>query len=289
MNTVLVTGSNGQLGSEIKKLSAEFKDLNFTFTDVEELDITNLPKLKLFFNNNKVNYIINAAAYTAVDKAENDEKKARLINIEGVTNLTRLASNFQSHLIHISTDYVFDGTSNTPYDEDSKTNPLGVYGKTKLLGEIEALRYVNTIVIRTSWLYSSYGNNFVKNILKYSKEHTELNVVYDQIGSPTYAEDLARAILTIIDQNINHHHIFKRGIYHYANKGVCSWFDIAQNIISFYNLPCRVNPILTKNYPTPAKRPAYSVLNTEKFRTTFKQDIPYWRDSLNKCLTLIKY
>ena len=163
-----------------------------------------------------------------------------------------------------------------------------MYGKTKLMGEEEALRYANTIVIRTSWLYSSYGNNFVKNILKYAKERPELNVVYDQVGSPTYAEDLAKAILTIIDQNVKHHHIFKRGIYHYANKGVCSWFDLAQNIVSYYNLPCKINPILTKDYPTPAKRPAYSVLNTEKFRTTFKQDIPYWKDSLNNCLTLLK-
>lgn len=288
MNTILVTGSNGQLGNEIKKITNEFGDLNFTFTDIEELDITDVSKLKLFFNNKKVSYIINTAAYTAVDKAENDEKKARQINIEGVINLTRLASNFQSHLIHISTDYVFDGNTNSPYDEDSKTNPIGVYAKTKLLGEEEALRYAQTIVIRTSWLYSSYGNNFVKNILKYAKERPTLNVVYDQVGSPTYAEDLARAILTIIDQNVKHHHIFKRGVYHFANKGVCSWFDLAQNIVSYYNLPCKVNPILTKDYPTPAKRPAYSVLNTEKFRTTFKQDIPYWKDSLNNCLTLIK-
>lgn len=288
MNTILVTGSNGQLGNEIKKLAKEFKDLNFIFTNSKELDITDLPKLKFFFNNNKINYIINTAAYTAVDKAESNEKKAQLINVEGVKNLVRLASNFQSHLIHISTDYVFDGTSNTPYNEDSKTNPLSVYGKTKLMSEEEALSYVKTIVIRTSWLYSSYGNNFVKNILKYSKERTELNVVYDQIGSPTYAADLAKAILTIIDKNVKHHQIFKRGIYHYANKGVCSWFDLAQTIVSYYNIPCRINPILTKDYPTPAKRPTYSVLNTEKFRTTFKQDIPYWKDSLNKCLTLIK-
>lgn len=288
MNTILVTGSNGQLGNEIKKLSSEFAELNFTFTDIEELDITDVSKLKLFFNNKKVSYIINTAAYTAVDKAESDEKKARQINVEGVTNLTRLATNFQSHLIHISTDYVFDGASNTPYEEDCKTNPLSIYGKTKFMGEEEALRYANTIVIRTSWLYSSYGNNFVKNILKYAKERPELNVVYDQIGSPTYAEDLARAILTIIDQNVKHHPIFKRGIYHYANKGVCSWFDLAQNIVSYFNLPCKVNPILTKDYPTPAKRPTYSVLHTEKFRTTFKQDIPYWKDSLNNCLTLLK-
>ncbi len=288
MNTILVTGSKGQLGSELKKISNVFSDLNIVFTDVEELDITDLAALKLFFNNQKFSYIINAAAYTAVDKAESDEKNARLINTQGITNLSRLAANYKCHLIHISTDYVFDGASNTPYDEDSKVNPVGIYGKTKLEGEIEALRHAETIVIRTSWLYSSFGNNFVKSILKKAKEQPELSVVYDQVGSPTYAEDLAKAILTIIDQNVKHHHIFKRGIYHYANKGVCSWYDLAQNIVSYYNLSCKVNPILTKDYPTPAKRPAYSVFNTEKFRNTFEQDINYWKDSLNNCLTLLK-
>jgi len=288
MNNILVTGSKGQLGSEIKKLAAEFPDLKFTFTDIEELDITNISKLKLFFNNNKVSYIINSAAYTAVDKAENDEKKARSINVDGVANLAVLATSYKCHLIHISTDYVFDGKGNEPYTEDSKTNPIGVYAKTKLMGEIEALRHTETMIIRTSWLYSTFGNNFVKSILKYAKERDELNVVYDQIGSPTYAEDLARAILNILEQHLKNHHTFKRGIYHFANKGVCSWYDLAYNIVSYFNLPCKINPILTEAYPTPAKRPAYSVLNTEKFRTTFNQDIPYWRDSLNKCLTLLK-
>lgn len=288
MNTVLVTGANGQLGNELKKISNAFPDLTIIFTDIEELDITDLGALKMFFNNQRFNYIINAAAYTAVDKAENDEKNARLVNVQGITNLARLATNYKSHLIHISTDYVFDGTSNTPYDEDSKVNPIGIYGKTKLEGENEALRHVETIVIRTSWLYSSFGTNFVKSIFKKAQEQTEINVVYDQVGSPTYAEDLATAILTIIDQNIKHHNVFKRGIYHYANKGVCSWYDIAQNIVSYYNLPCKINPVLTKAYPTTAKRPAYSVLNTEKFRETFKQDINYWKDSLNNCLTLLK-
>jgi dTDP-4-dehydrorhamnose reductase len=287
MNTILVTGSNGQLGSELKKLQEEFPELNITYTDVEELDITNLSKLKLFFDNQRVSYIINAAAYTSVDKAESEQKKSELINIQGVSNLARLATNYKIHLFHISTDYVFDGKSNTPYDEDASVNPLGIYGKTKLQGEIEALRHPETVVIRTSWLYSSFGNNFVKTIIKYAKERNELNVVYDQIGSPTYAADLAKAILSIINQNIHHHHIFKRGIYHYADEGVCSWFDMAYEITQYLNLPCKINPILTKDYPTKAKRPAYSVLDSTKFKATFEQEIPHWRKSLSECLMLL--
>ncbi len=288
MNTILVTGSKGQLGSELNKLSTEFPDLSMTFTDIEELDITNMSSLKLFFDNQKYTYIINAAAYTAVDKAESEQKKAALINVQGVSNLARLATNYKMHLFHISTDYVFDGKNNVPYNEDDTVNPLGVYGKTKLQGEIEALRHTDTVVIRTSWLYSSYGTNFVKTILKYAKEREALNVVYDQIGSPTYAADLARAILTLINENVHHHHLFKRGIYHYANEGVCSWFDMAYEIVQRFELPCKIIPILTKDYPTVAKRPAYSVFDTSKFKQTFEQSIPYWRISLDECLTLLK-
>ncbi len=288
MNTVLVLGAKGQLGNELKKISSEFVGIDITFTDVEELDITDLAKLKLFFNAHRFSFIINAAAYTAVDKAEKEEKLATRINVDGVINIARLATNYKSHLIHISTDYVFDGTANKPYTEDMPTNPLGVYAKTKLKSEIEALRHPETIIIRTSWLYSTYGNNFVKTIYKLAKEKNELGVVYDQIGSPTYAEDLARAILTIINQHIEDKHTFKRGIYHFANQGVASWFDMAQEIVNYFNLPCKVKPILTEEYPTPAKRPAYSVLNCQKFKDTFEQEIPYWRDSLHRCLSSFK-
>jgi len=288
MNTVLVFGANGQLGSEIKKISKEFSNLQITYTDVEDLDITDVSKLKLFFSNKKFSYVINAAAYTAVDKAESEFKIATKINVEGVTNIARLATNYKLHLIHISTDYVFDGKSNLPYNEDSLPNPLNVYGKTKYKSEIEALRHPETIVIRTSWLYSTFGNNFVKTILKHAKEKDEIKVVYDQVGSPTYAEDLARAILSIINENINRKNFFKRGIYHFTNQGLCSWYDFAYEIVSYFNLPCKVIPILTEEYPTPAKRPAYSVLDCKKYKETFEQEIPYWRDSLHRCLSTLK-
>ena len=288
MNTVLVFGANGQLGSEIKKISKEFSNLQITYTDVEDLDITDVSKLKLFFSNKKFSYVINAAAYTAVDKAESEFKIATKINVEGVTNIARLATNYKLHLIHISTDYVFDGKSNLPYNEDSLPNPLNVYGKTKYKSEIEALRHPETIVIRTSWLYSTFGNNFVKTILKRAKEKDEIKVVYDQVGSPTYAEDLARAILSIINENINRKNFFKRGIYHFTNQGLCSWYDFAYEIVSYFNLPCKVIPILTEEYPTPAKRPAYSVLDCKKYKETFEQEIPYWRDSLHRCLSTLK-
>lgn len=288
MNTVLVFGANGQLGSEIKKISKEFSNLQITYTDVEDLDITDVSKLKLFFSNKKFSYVINAAAYTAVDKAESEFKIATKINVEGVTNIARLATNYKLHLIHISTDYVFDGKSNLPYNEDSLPNPLNVYGKTKYKSEIEALRHPETIVIRTSWLYSTFGNNFVKTILKHAKEKDEIKVVYDQVGSPTYAEDLARAILSIINENINCKNFFKRGIYHFTNQGLCSWYDFAYEIVSYFNLPCKVIPILTEEYPTPAKRPAYSVLDCKKYKETFEQEIPYWRDSLHRCLSTLK-
>lgn len=288
MNSIVVLGAKGQLGSEIKKIESEFTGLNITYTDIDELDITNLSKLKLFFNNQRFSYIINAAAYTAVDKAESEEKKAMQVNVEGVTNLARLAANFKFYLIHISTDYVFDGKANKPYNEDAPTNPLNVYGRTKLKSEVEALRHVDTMVIRTSWLYSTFGNNFVKTVVRLAKEKNELRIVYDQIGSPTYAEDLARAILTIIQQQIQHKNVFKRGIYHFANHGVCSWYDFAKEIVNYFNLPCKVLPILSDDYPTPAKRPAYSVLHSQKFIETFEQEIPYWRDSLHRCLSTLK-
>ncbi len=288
MNTVLILGANGQLGSEIKKISNEFFDLKIKYTDVEDLDITDESKLKLFFNNNKFSYIINAAAYTAVDKAETEKKIATKINVEGVKNIARLATNFKFYLIHISTDYVFNGDSNIPYNEDIKPSPLNVYGQTKYISEIEALRHHETIVIRTSWLYSTFGNNFVKTILKNAKEKEYLRVVYDQIGSPTYAEDLARAILRIINENINRKNFFKRGIYHFTNQGVCSWYDFAYEIVSYFNLPCKIIPILSEEYPTPAKRPLYSVLNCNNFKETFQQEIPYWRESLHRCLSTIK-
>lgn len=288
MSKILVTGANGQLGSEIRELSNEFNSLSFIFTDVTELDITDLALLKKFFNNNSVKYIINCAAYTAVDKAESEIKLAEKINVTAISNLIKFATHFNSKLIQISTDYVFDGTANIPYSETAPTNPKSAYGLTKLKGETEALRYNNSIIIRTSWLYSSYGNNFVKTMLKLGNDREELNVVYDQVGSPTYARDLAKAILQIIVNAEEKSDTFKSGIYNYANNGVCSWYDFAVEIMKFSGYKCKVNPIETKDYPTPAKRPAYSVLNKNKIQNTFNIEIPYWRDSLEDCLNKLK-
>lgn len=287
MATILVTGANGQLGSEIKFYSKDFAQHMFLFTDNDQLDITNLPALKKLFNNTKVDYLINCAAYTAVDKSEEFKKDAEKINITGVTNLAKLCSNYQTKFIHISTDYVFDGNTNKPYTEDSQVNPMGAYGQTKLKGEIEARRHPLSIVIRTSWLYSKYGNNFMKTILKYGAEKKEMGIVFDQVGTPTYAGDLALALLQIIDKSEIEPDYFKPGLYHYSNEGVCSWYDFAMEIKYQAGLAVNITPIRTEEYPTPAKRPAYSVLNKKKFRDTFKIEIPFWRYSLVKCLNEI--
>jgi dTDP-4-dehydrorhamnose reductase len=288
MANILITGSNGQLGSEIKEQSNQYNQFNFTFADVEELNITDVALLKGFFNNQKIDYIVNCAAYTAVDKAESDKKNAELVNILAVANLTKLAANFKIKLIHISTDYVFDGTSYTPYTETSATNPVSVYGLSKLRGETEALRYQQSIIIRASWLYSSFGKNFVKSMLALAKDRSEVGVVFDQVGCPTYARDLAETILHIISKSEENPALFVPGIYHYSNEGVCSWYDLAYEIIQFAGYKTIVKAIETKDYPTLAKRPAYSVFNKNKIKQTFLIEIPHWRESLNKCLTILK-
>jgi dTDP-4-dehydrorhamnose reductase len=288
MANILITGSNGQLGSEIKELSNQYNQFNFTFADIEDLNITDVALLKGFFNNQKIDYIINCAAYTAVDKAESDRKNAELVNILAVANLTKLAANFKIKLIHISTDYVFDGNSCIPYTETSATNPVSVYGLSKLKGETEALRYQQSIIIRASWLYSSFGKNFVKSILSLAKDRTELSVVFDQIGCPTYARDLAETILHIISKSEENPALYVPGIYHYSNEGVCSWYDLAYEIVQFAGYKTIVKAIETKDYPTPTKRPAYSVFNKNKIKQTFSIEIPHWRESLNKCLTILK-
>ncbi|PIP53855.1 MAG: dTDP-4-dehydrorhamnose reductase [Bacteroidetes bacterium CG23_combo_of_CG06-09_8_20_14_all_32_9] len=288
MSNILITGANGQLGSEIREQSKDFSILKFIFTDIQELDITDSLKLKNFFNSNEIKYIVNCAAYTAVDKAETDKKNAEKINVIAVSNLIKFATNFRIKFIHISTDYVFDGNANTPYTESAKTNPKSVYGLTKLKGETEVLRYSQSVIIRTSWLYSSFGNNFVKTMLKLGTDREEIGVVYDQIGCPTYARVLANVILQIISNTEKKTDAFKPGIYHFANNGVCSWYDFAIEIMKLSNLKCEVHPIETKDFPTPAKRPAYSVLNKSKIVQTFNIEIPYWRDSLEYCMNLLK-
>jgi len=281
MNNVLITGSNGQLGSEIKELSSSYAG-NYFFTCRDDLDITNKEAVKSFIEKNSIDVIINCAAYTAVDKAESDYENADKINRKAVKKLALISKEKNIKLIHISTDYVFDGKNYKPYNEDDVTNPQGVYGKTKLDGELEMIKInpKNSIIIRTSWIYSSYGNNFVKTMLRLGKEKEELGVIFDQIGTPTYAKDLAKAILDIIPKIQNS----KFKIYNYSNEGVLFWYDFAKEIMRMAKLNCVINPIETKEYPTPAKRPYYCLLNKSKIKQTFNITIPYWKDSLDECL-----
>lgn len=279
---ILVTGSKGQLGNELKELSDEFPQFEFLYTDLAELDITDASKVDKFFAANKLDAIINCAAYTAVDKAETDETFAYLINATAAGILARSAAKYKALLIHISTDYVFDGTACTPYKEDDNTNPVSAYGRTKFAGEQEVqMHAANALIIRTSWLYSAFGNNFIKTILKYGKERGLLNIVFDQVGTPTYARDLARTILTIIPQAAKNGGI---EFYHYSNEGVASWYDFAKAIVEISGIVCILNPIGTEDYPLPANRPFYSVLNKSKLKDKFKVEIPYWRDSVKHCL-----
>jgi dTDP-4-dehydrorhamnose reductase len=287
MINVLVTGAKGQLGSELKEIQSLNNQVNFIFTDLDDLDITNFDEIKKFFSLKNIGFIINCAAYTAVDKAEEEFQKARLINVYGVSNLAEMSELYKIPIIHISTDYVFNGQTNVPIQEEFHENPQSVYGKTKYDGEeILAATTSNYIILRTSWLYSPYGNNFVKTMLKYGKEKQELKVVYDQVGSPTYAADLAQVIILILSDYIQNGKI-KKGIYHYSNEGVCSWYDFAIEIFEIAKINCKVEPILTKDYPTPALRPAYSVLDKEKIKKTFNISIPHWKKSLEKCIQKI--
>ena len=284
---ILVTGSTGQLGSEIKALSSTYPELEFVFTNSSELDICNQVKLTEFVKDNGFKGIINCAAYTAVDKAEQNAGIAGLVNAKAVGHLVAVSQRCQVKLIHISTDYVFDGNSNRPYTERMPVCPLGAYGKTKRAGEMEILYSPsNSIIIRTSWLYSSFGNNFVKTMLRLGEERESLSVVYDQVGTPTYARDLAQVCLNIISQpgRID----LKGKLYHYSNEGVASWYDFAQAIMDVAGKDCKLNPIESKDYPTPTRRPAYSVLNKAKIKADFGIDIPHWRTSLKACMSIIK-
>ena len=286
---VLITGSNGQLGSEIIELAAKYKKLDFVFKDLPGLDICNFNLLQSFITENNINAVINCAAYTAVDKAEEDAEIAEQVNSIGVSNLVNALEKVNGKLIHISTDYVFDGDHFFPYEESDSVSPIGVYGVTKRAGELAVLNSaIDAIVIRTSWLYSSYGNNFVKTMLRLGNEKENLGVIFDQVGTPTCARDLAKTCLEILagstSANIN-----KNGnLYHYSNEGVASWYDFAVAIMELGNIDCHVNPIQTKDYPTLAKRPHFSVFNKSKIKTDFKIEIPYWRDSLKDCIEKIK-
>lgn len=283
---ILVTGSNGQLGSEIKDVSASYKSFRFFFMDLPALDICNSSQLDIFIAKNKIDTVINCAAYTAVDAAEENAVIAEQVNGAGVLNLVHALAKVKGKLIHISTDYVFDGNGFLPYQESDKTNPMGVYGKTKRNGELAVINGdIDGIVIRTSWLYSAYGTNFVKTMQRLGKERNELDVIYDQLGTPTNASDLAKTCLDILsfskETNIN----AKGNVYHYSNEGVASWYDFAKAIMELGKIDCEVIPIETKDYPTAAKRPHFSVLNKAKIKNDFEIEISYWRVSLAGCIS----
>jgi len=279
---ILITGSNGQLGSEIKELEPLYSHYEFLYTDVNELDITSTEKVNQFFEFHNPDVVINCAAYTAVDKAETDEETAFLVNAKAPGNLAGAAADSGAFMVHISTDYVYDGKHFQPYVETDRINPASVYGKTKAAGE-EAVQNAGgkAVIIRTSWLYSAFGNNFIKTMMKYGREREMLNVVFDQVGTPTYAHDLAKAILDILPVAMTAEDI---EVYHYSNEGVASWYDFAKAVHHFTNIRCKVHPIPTKDYPLPAERPFYSVLDKSKIKKKFNLDIPYWRDSVKQCI-----
>ncbi len=281
---ILVTGANGQLGTEMRNvLEKECPGITM-YTDIQELDLTDGKAVALYVEKNEVTHIVNCAAYTAVDKAEEDKALCAAINIDAVKNLANAADAVGAKIIHISTDYVFDGTAHRPYRESDKVNPISQYGTTKRLGETALLALSpESIIIRTSWLYSPYGNNFVKTMLRLGKERLTLKVVYDQIGTPTYARDLAHAICVILNSQQ-----WVAGIYNFSNEGVCSWYDFTKAIHRIANITgCNVTPISTEDYPTAATRPFFSVLNKDRIKATYGVAIPYWEDSLRECINRI--
>lgn len=289
MTKLLITGANGQLGSEIRKIAGQFAEFSFIFTDVNELDITDPVAVEKMLSEEKPAWLINCAAYTAVDKAETDSETAWLINAVAPALLSEKSKAVGCRFIQVSTDYVFDGRNYLPYVEEDDVCPTSVYGNTKLEGELISMaNNPETLVIRTSWLYSSFGGNFVKSMIRLGSEREQLNVIFDQVGTPTYAGDLALAILEIIQKTQSGAVSFVPGIYHYSNEGVCSWYDFALAIHQIYGIQCKVSAIESKDYPSPVARPHYSVLNKSKIKSIFGTQIPYWRSSLEKCILEIK-
>lgn len=279
---ILVTGSNGQLGSELKKIAATNQLHHWIFTDVAELDITDKLGIEDFFKVHEIEVCLNCAAYTAVDKAEDEPQLATTINATAVGILADACFNNDALLLHVSTDYVFNGEHFKPYDEQDEASPVSAYGKSKLIGEQILMHHpCHSVVIRTSWLYSTFGNNFVKTMLRLGNEKSEIRVVSDQIGTPTWAFDLAWAMMLVVD-------FYKKQpikeIFHFSNEGVISWYDFAQTIMEIRQLPCQVIPIPSRDYPVKTKRPFYSVLDKGKFKEKYRISIPYWKDSLKKCL-----
>ncbi len=282
---ILITGAKGQLGSELKYILNGSSNRCY-FTDRDDLDITDVNALDNFFEQNSIDCIINCAAYTAVDKAESEIELAYTLNAKAPLFLAQKAMEYNCKLIHISTDYVFDGKSYRPYTESDSVSPQNIYGKSKLEGEeaILKLGVANTVIIRTSWLYSSYGANFVKSMIRLGSTKDELGVIFDQVGTPTYAYDLAKAVVDMVPQLSN----TSPQIYHYSNEGVCSWYDFAKAIFEIEQISCKVTPITTNQYPTPATRPHYSVLNKQKIKEHFNIEIPYYKESLKSMLMKLR-
>ena len=281
---VLVTGSNGQVGKELQQLASHYPQFRFVFASREDLPLHHFGLAENYFIGIHPQFCINCAAYTAVDKAESEPELAELVNGEAVGHLAALCKKYNTKLIHISTDYVFDGKQEVPYVETDPTGPVSVYGRTKLHGEQLCLKEnPDAIIIRTAWVYSEFGNNFVKTMMRLMQDRMELNVVNDQIGAPTYAADLAKAILEIINSEK-----WVQGVYHYSNAGKISWYDFAEKIRELIHSACKVNPISTSQYPTPAKRPFFSLLNTSKIRETYAVEVPDWEQSLKKCIERLK-
>lgn len=283
MKNILITGANGQLGNEMRVVSAEQEQLVYHFTDVAELDICDIEAIERYVVDHAIDCIVNCAAYTNVNKAEEDTELCDKLNHQAPANLARVAAKHQVGLIHVSTDYVFNGEHHLPYKEDEPTCPNSVYGATKLAGE-QAIQTLHpaAVIIRTAWLYSTFGNNFVKTMLRLGSERDELGVVFDQIGTPTYARDLARAIQHIVVKGI------VPGIYHYSNEGVCSWYDFTKMIFALGGITtCQLKPLHTDEYPTPAARPHYSVLDKTKIKQTYGVEVPYWFDSLRECISSV--
>ncbi len=280
MKKILITGANGQLGNEMRVLSAENKEYNYFFTDVAELDICDAKAILDFVKANDINVIVNCAAYTAVDNAEDNVELCTKLNADAVGYLAKAAEANGAEFIQISTDYVFDGTAHIPYKETEPTCPNSVYGNTKLAGEQNALTLCSrSMVISTAWLYSTFGNNFVKTMIRLGKERESLGVIFDQVGTPTYARDLARAIFAAIRQGV------VPGIYHFSNEGVCSWYDFTKAIHRLAGITtCNVKPLHTSEYPTKAKRPHYSVLDKTKIKNTYGIEVSYWLESLEQCI-----
>ena len=281
---ILITGCNGQLGNEMQLLEKQYPQHSWFNTDVQELDITDQKAINQFVQENQIDGIVNCAAYTAVDKAESDRQLATSLNAVAPAYLAAAVEERRGWFIQISTDYVFNGTNHKPYVENDTPCPDSVYGSTKLAGELAAQKFCNrTMIIRTAWLYSTFGNNFVKTMIRLGKEKEQLGVIFDQIGTPTYARDLATAIMTAIEKGI------QPGVYHFSNEGIISWYDFAKAIHRLAGITtCHVRPLHTKEYPTPARRPAYSVLDKTKIKQTYNIEVPYWEESLAECIGLLQ-